>query len=89
MLRDERAAGATPAPRMHESEHGWLDERLDDVEGRKDTALDAVIQRAGPGQRHELTVVVSADVDDAPAMTADADEIADAQGARTVRRDGT
>jgi hypothetical protein len=89
MLRDERAAGATPPPGTHESEHGWLVERLDDVERRKDTALDAAIQRTGAGQRDELTVVVSADVGDAPAMTADADEIADAQGARTVRRYGT
>jgi hypothetical protein len=69
---------------MHESEPGWLVERLDDVVWREDTAFDATIQRAGPRQRDELTVVVSADVGDAPAMTAGADEIADAQAARAL-----
>jgi len=85
MLRDEPAASATPPPGLYESNDAWLVERLDDVEGRKDTALDAAIQRAGARQRDELTVVVPADVGDAPAMTANADEIADTQGARTVR----
>jgi hypothetical protein len=63
---------------VHESRHSWLVERLDDVEGRKDAAFDAAIQRAGSGQRHELTVVVCADVGDAPAMPADEHQLADA-----------
>jgi hypothetical protein len=85
LLRDERAAGATPPPTMHESERWRLVERLDDIEGRKDTAFEAHVRRARARQRHELTVLVCADVGDAPAMTADADEITDAQHARAVR----
>src|SRR5579864_832118 len=67
LLCDERAAGATPPREMHEPEHGGLLARLDDVERRKDATLDAAIQRARARQRHELAVVVSAEVGDAPA----------------------
>ena len=74
----ERAAGTSPSAGVHEPGRGRSVERFDEIERRDDTSFDSNIQCARARQRHELAVVVCAHVGHAPAMTADADEIAHA-----------
>ncbi len=75
-MGEERTAGASPAARVHEPGCGRPVERFDEIEWRDDTSFDSNIRRARARQRHDLTVVVCTHVGHAPAMTADADEIA-------------
>ena len=72
----EGAAGAPPCARRRETRARVGGEHVDIVEGREHLSLDDAVRRRA-GQRDELTILVRANVNDAPARSADANPLRD------------
>jgi len=81
---DQRAAGSAPALRAdHPQCAGPIDPR-DRLEREQKSSLPGAVGAAGPRQCQQLTAFVRLDVDDAPALATDLDEVAVVDGLRNL-----
>jgi hypothetical protein len=82
---NEMSTGAAPARRSDESWPNRSVDRVDDIEGREESALDTDVRRCDTGERDDLAVLVRTDIEHAPPAATYADVLRNLHRASAAR----